>query len=190
MCASGVIFPISLLCYYNPILQYNVDTFYRDAAASGVDAVLIADLSLEESPTVVTSARRHGIHPVFMVSELTSDTRLARISAVAEGYIYAVAHIGVTGEQSAVAPGLQHMLSRCRQQTSLPILAGFGISTPTHARQAIEAGADGVICGSAIVRRIAQYREQPDVCLTDIRMFATTMKKAVCHPKMPHPFLN
>jgi tryptophan synthase alpha chain len=122
----------------------------------GLDAVLIADLPFEEFTPVADSARHHGVHPVCMVSELTSDARLAQIAEVGEGCIYVVAHLGVTGEQAALTTGLHSLLSRCHQHTRLPLLAGFGISTPAHARQALEAGADGVICGSAVVRRVAQ----------------------------------
>jgi len=170
--------PISLLCYHNVVLQYGIDNFYRDASAAGVDAVLIADLPLEESPPSVPSPRQHGVSPVCMVSELTSDARLAQIAQSAAGYIYVVARVGVTGEQSSLTTELRQVLSRCRQHTSLPLLVGFGISTPAHVRQALEAGADGVIAGSAVVRRVAQTLTDVTACLSQVQAFTQAMKQA------------
>jgi tryptophan synthase alpha chain len=170
--------PISVLCYYNLVLQYDVDRFYREAAMAGVDAVLVADVPLEEASILVTHARRHGVHPVFMVSEVTPDSRLARIAAMGDGYVYVVARVGVTGEQKALSVGLRDLLHRIRAHTTLPLLSGFGISTPAHVRQAIAAGADGVICGSAIVRRLTGDVQLFDHVLTDVRLFAIQMKEA------------
>lgn len=170
--------PISLLCYYNTVLQYGTDKFYRDAAAAGVDAVLIADLPLEEAMPTVTAARQNGVDPVCMVSELTSDARLAQIAQVAGGYLYIVAHVGVTGEQSTLNVELRALLARCRHHTSLPLLVGFGISTPAHARQALQGGADGVICGSAVVRRVAETLGDVPASLEQARLFTEEMKRA------------
>ena len=177
--------PISLLCYYNVVLQYGIDNFYRDAAAAGVDAVLIADLSLEESTPTVTAARQHGVDPVCMVSELTSDARLARIAQVAGGYLYIVAHVGVTGEQSTLTAALEPLLARCRQHSTLPLFVGFGISNPTHVREALGAGADGVICGSAVVRRVAETLNDTNASLPNIRAFTEEMKRATLSAPAP-----
>ena len=170
--------PISLLCYYNVVLQYGTDTFYRDAAAAGVDAVLVADVPLEESDPVVEAARRHGVAPVFMVSMLTSDARMERVAARAGGYLYAVAHVGVTGERDRMAAGVQDVVTRCRRYSALPVLAGFGLSTPDHVRQAIAAGADGAICGSALVRHMTEGGAPHDEALGRVDTFVRTMKSA------------
>lgn len=154
--------PVSLLVYYNLVLAYGVDAFYRRAAEVGVDAVLVADLPPEHAEDVLTAARTHGVAPVFLASELSTPERLARIATVCEGYVYALARVGVTGERQAVNTGLGEALARMRAAFDLPLLVGFGISSPEHARAALDAGADGVIVGSAIVRRMAEHLDNPD----------------------------
>lgn len=171
--------PISLLGYLNPLLQHGLDAFHADAAASGVDALLVADVPLEESGPLVDSARRHGIDPIFIASERTTDARLDRIASVASGYLYVVAHVGVTGERADLPPALASTLTRLRARLpSLPLLAGFGFSSPAHVRPALAAGAHGVICGSAFARRIATHLDDPDALLADCHAFAVAMKQA------------
>ncbi len=170
--------PVSLLIYYNLALQYGLDDFYKRAAEAGVDAILIADVPLEESAPVVTAARAHGVAPVFIASELSSPARLARLAEVAEGYFYTVARVGITGVQRDVGGALEATLTRLRQATDLPALVGFGISTPAHVRAVRAAGGDGVICGSAIVRRIAENLADRPAMVDSVRSFAKDMKAA------------
>jgi len=174
--------PITLLVYYNLIHQYGLEPFYKTAAASGVNAVLVADLPIEEAGPAIEAAKAHGIAPVFIVSELTSSDRLERVLAVAEGYLYLVARVGITGEQSAVDSGMATTVARLRARTGLPILAGFGISSPEQVREVIEAGVDGAICGSAIVRRIEQHLGDPEAMIDAVSQFAIEMKAATCPP--------
>ncbi|MEL6347233.1 MAG: tryptophan synthase subunit alpha [Myxococcota bacterium] len=149
--------PVSLLVYLNLVMQYGVEAFYAQAAAVGVDAVLIADLPPEHSEMVLGAARRHHVSTVFLASELSSPQRLARIGAVCRGYVYALARVGITGTRDDVDPALGPALSRMANTIDLPLLVGFGISRPAHVRAALAAGADGVIVGSALVRHIAEH---------------------------------
>ena len=174
--------PVSLLLYYNLILQCGVEAFYARAAAAGVDAVLIADVPLEESGPSVAAARRHNIAPICIASELSSPVRLAAVAEVAQGYIYTVARVGITGERQAVAGGLSDTLSRLRQATDLPALVGFGISTPAHVRAAADAGADGVICGSAIINRIAEHLGDEAAMISAVSQFCAEMRSACRRP--------
>jgi len=173
--------PVALLIYFNLILQRGVDAFYEAAAAAGVDAILAADVPLELSGPLVDAGRKHGIAPIFIASELTTAERMAEIAKVADGYIYAVARIGITGEKSEVDAGLPATLGRIREATQLPILAGFGISTPDHARRVAGMNADGAITGSAIVRRIAAHAagelSLSSLC-EELRAFTRAMKAA------------
>ncbi len=148
--------PVSLLLYVNLVLQYGIDRFYARCAEVGVDAVLLADVPLEEAAPFVAMARTHGVAPVFIASALTSPTRLARIAEHAHdgAYLYAVARVGITGEQTSVDPSLRPTLARLRAAVPLPVLAGFGIATPDHVDVVRDAGADGVIVGSALVRHL------------------------------------
>lgn len=144
--------PVVLLMYYNLILQYGLDAFYARAAAAGVQGVLVADLPLEHAGPAVAAARRHGVAPIFLATFLTPPARLARLADAGDGFVYVVAQLGVTGERGALDTELPRLLARLRAVTDLPLLAGFGIADGAHARAALDAGADGVIVGSALVR--------------------------------------
>ncbi|MCB9688187.1 MAG: tryptophan synthase subunit beta [Alphaproteobacteria bacterium] len=159
--------PVSLLVYFNLVLSYGVERFYADAAAAGVDAVLVADLPPEHAEQAVAAARAAGVAPVFLASELSTPARLARIARDAEGYVYALARIGTTGERAEVAPTLGPALARMREAFDLPLLVGFGISGPEQARAALDAGADGVIVGSALVRLVERFGAEAGPHLTE-----------------------
>lgn len=149
--------PVSFLVYFNLVLQFGVDAFYARCAEVGVDAVLVADLPPEHAADVVRAAREAGVSTVFLASELSTPERLERIAEVCRGYVYALARVGVTGARSDVLPTLGPALDRMRAALPLPLLVGFGISTPEHARAAMKAGADGFIVGSALVRHIETH---------------------------------
>ena len=157
--------PIGLLVYYNLILQRGIDKFYHDCAESGVNSVLIADLPLEHAEEVLPIAKTHGIDPVFLVSEVTTDERLKKIAEVADGYLYVVSYLGVTGvTQSVLAEKIQETISRARKYSKLPLIVGFGINTAEQVKAAVQAGADGVIVGSRIVKEVPNLRNVADVC--------------------------
>jgi tryptophan synthase alpha chain len=170
--------PIALLLYYNLILQRGVSEFYRQAAQAGVDAILVADLPIEEADASLDAAERHRIAPIFIVSELTSERRLEAISPRAKAYLYLVARLGVTGERGSVDQGLGGVIARVRRKTRLPLLAGFGLSKPDHVREVIEKGADGAIVGSAIVQRIEQSLGNVTRMIDDVESLARQMKRA------------
>jgi tryptophan synthase alpha chain len=170
--------PAALLVYANIVGNYGLERFYSRCAETGVDAVLVADVPLEEAQPYVDAARAAGVAPVFVASRLSSDERLDRIKALGEAYVYLVGHVGVTGERAELDDDLRQLIDRVRARTGLPVLVGFGISAPEQVRRVIEAGADGAISGSAIVRRIERHHLDEDLCTRELREFATTMKKA------------
>jgi tryptophan synthase alpha chain len=147
---------INLLVYYNMILAPGVDNFYKQAAAAGVDSVLVADLPVEHAEEVAPVAKRHGVAPVFMISPLTGKDRLERIAAHASGYLYTVSRLGITGVESRYDAALAELIANARQVTDLPICVGFGISEPAQAKAVMDLGADGVITGSRIIQMIQQ----------------------------------
>jgi tryptophan synthase alpha chain len=157
--------PIGLLVYYNLVLQRGIDKFYADCKRSGVQSVLIADLPLEHAKEILPAAKKHGIAPVFLVSEVTTDERMKKIASVAEGYLYVVSYLGVTGVESAVLEeNIRTTIRRARKYSTLPIIVGFGINTPMQAAAAVRAGADGVIVGSRIVREVPDRRNVTRIC--------------------------
>ena len=171
--------PIVFLAYYNMIYHRGIDRFYQEAHAAGVDGILIADMPVEESDDVYETALRYGIDPIFLVTRTTSDERIQKIVARAHGYLYLVAVLGVTGVRDTVSSGAIELLQRVRKQTTVPLALGFGISTPDQAKTCAEAGADGVIVGSAIVDIDGKNPGNPDTMERDLKTYVIQMKKAL-----------
>jgi tryptophan synthase alpha chain len=170
--------PIVFLAYYNMIYHRGVDRFYKEAHAAGVDGILIADMPVEESDDVYETALRYGIDPIFLITQTTSDERIKKIAARAHGYLYLVAVLGVTGVRDTVSSGAIDLLQRVRKQTKVPLALGFGISKPDQAKTCAEAGADGVIVGSAIVEIVGNNQGNPDIMERDLKTYVMQMKKA------------
>src|SRR4051812_18786903 len=148
--------PVGILTYANLVLARGRDAFYRSAAAAGADSVLVADVPLLEAEPWAASARAAGIAPVLIAAANTPAERLARIAALGEGYTYCVARAGVTGADASVRFDHQAMLDALREAGAPPPIFGFGVSRPEHVRAALDAGAAGVISGSAIVDLVAR----------------------------------
>ena len=147
--------PIGLLIYYNLILQFGVERFYKEARKAGLDSVLIADMPVEEAAAVSKAAKRHQIAPIFIVSKLTNARRLKQILRYAEGFLYVVSLLGVTGARQNLETDLADLIKRLKRQTNLPLVVGFGISRPEQVQKLKKAGADGFIVGSGIVEKVA-----------------------------------
>ena len=171
--------PIVFLVYYNAVYHRGVERFYREARDAGVDGVLIADMPVEESDEAYRAAVRNGIDPIFLVTQTTSDDRMKRIAARAHGYLYLVAVLGVTGVRETVSGGAIDLLQRVRRLTPIPLALGFGISTPAHAKICAEAGADGIIVGSAIVDIVERDQKSPDAMARDLETYVAQMKRAL-----------
>jgi len=152
--------PIVFYTYMNPLYTYGFERFHDDATAAGVDGVLILDLPPDESAGELEYTA--GTRRIRLIAPTTPPERIAEIAAKASGFIYYVSREGVTGEQSSVASSLAEKVAGIRQLTSLPIAVGFGVSKPEHAAE-ITAVSDGVVVGSAIVKRIAEYATDPQL---------------------------
>jgi tryptophan synthase alpha chain len=144
-----------LFTYVNPLVQYQTDRFFSDASAAGIDGIIIPDLPFEESATFRKSADAHGIALIPLVAPTSSEARIAQICALARGFVYCVSSLGVTGERAKMSDRLQDLVHIAREHTRVPVAVGFGVSTPEQARR-IAQFADGVIVGSAFIRRIEQ----------------------------------
>ena len=152
--------PIVLYTYMNPLYTYGFAQFHTDASAAGVDGVLILDLPPDESTDELEFTA--GTRRIRLIAPTTPPERIASIAARAGGFIYYVSREGVTGEQSSVASSLAERVALIRSMTTLPIAVGFGVSKPEHAAE-ITSVADGVVVGSAIVKRIAEYGADADL---------------------------
>jgi tryptophan synthase alpha chain len=152
--------PIVLYTYINPLLALGFEKFHRDAEAAGVDGMLILDLPPDEDAPEL--APIGAIRRIRLIAPTTPDDRIGHITAQADGFIYYVSREGVTGEQATVAETIAERVAAIRRTTSLPVVVGFGVSNPDQARQVAHL-ADGVVVGSSIVRRIAQFTGQPEM---------------------------
>jgi tryptophan synthase alpha chain len=148
--------PLVLLSYYNPVLRYGLEAFGRDAAAAGVDGVVVPDLPPEDGAPLREAARAHGLDVIFLAAPTSTEARLAAVAAASSGFVYCVSLAGVTGVRTHLAADVDVLVGRVRRYTTLPVCVGFGISTPDHARQ-VAAAADGVIVGSAMVALVEQH---------------------------------
>jgi tryptophan synthase alpha chain len=146
--------PIGLLVYYNLIFQYGVDAFFEDFKKAGGTSVLVADLSIDDADEIVPAANAAGLETVFMVTPNMTDERIKKVAEKTTGFIYTVSLLGTTGERSGLSDMVKPLIRRLKGLTKQPICVGFGISTPDHAREVAQAGADGVIIGSRIVKFI------------------------------------
>ncbi|MGE3332199.1 MAG: tryptophan synthase subunit alpha [Rhodospirillaceae bacterium] len=147
--------PIILMGYYNPIYHYGAQEFAQDAAAAGVDGVIVVDLPPEEAGELTVHLRANNMHMIFLTAPTSSDQRLPVILKEASGFVYYVAITGVTGTATADENAVKDAVARLRRHTNLPVAVGFGIRTPEQAR-AIAAHCDAAVVGSAIVDIIAK----------------------------------
>lgn len=145
--------PLVLMGYYNPIYQYGVDRFVRDAAAAGVDGLIVVDLPPEESDELLPQARGVGIDFIRLATPTSNDARLPVVLRNSGGFVYYVSVLGITGTASASDDQIAAAVARLRRHTDLPIAVGFGIKTPAAAA-AVARQADAAVVGSAIVDRI------------------------------------
>ncbi len=168
------------LSYYNIVLQYGVDAFFREMEDVGVQGIIIPDLPIEESSQVLKVAEAHNRDLIFLVSPTTTDVRLKRILVVARGFIYLVSLLGVTGARGTLQEITTKTIGRVKNQIlkEIPIAVGFGISKPSHVREVIRAGADGAIVGSAIIDLLAKNLEDREMALQAISTYTREMKNA------------
>ena len=147
--------PYVLMGYYNPIYRYGAAAFAKDAAAAGVDGLIIVDLPPEEDPELAEPARRAGLDLVRLATPTSDEHRLPVIVERASGFLYYVAIAGITGTRSADAAAVRDAVARLRRFTQLPVAVGFGIKSPEQAAEVARA-ADAAVVGSALVDRLAQ----------------------------------
>ncbi len=151
---EGVKLPFILFTYYNPVYQLGLERFFDLLIEHDISGIIIPDLPMEEDQTVRHTARERGIHLIPLVAP-TSRERIAKIAQNADGFVYCVSSLGVTGVRSQFHEGIHEFLNIVKQSTTLPIAIGFGISSREHV-ETFSAICDGVVVGSAIVRKIEE----------------------------------
>jgi tryptophan synthase alpha chain len=168
--------PIILMGYLNPIHAYGYERFCRDAALAGVDGVLLVDMPPEESDEFLQSAGVHGLNVIFLLTPTSDSSRVTTVNRLGRGFIYYVTVTGVTGARQEVSATLAAELARIKAGVKLPVMAGFGISTPEQAAS-VAALADGVVVGSAIVKLFQQYTGSK--LRTELKRFVRELKQAI-----------
>ena len=154
--------PIVIFSYANPLLRMGIAEFARRATAAGVDGVLALDLPIEEAAAFRETLASFGLDVIFLLSPTTSDARIRRAAEMGRGFLYGISRLGVTGARDRVASGAESLVRRIRSHTPLPIALGFGISRPEHVAE-VGAFADAAVVGSALVSRIAENRDSPEL---------------------------
>lgn len=155
--------PVVLMCYTNMVLAPGVDAFVERLAQTGACGMIVPDLPLEESGEIRAACDAHGLALVPLVAPTTTPGRFAAIGALARGFLYTVSVVGTTGERvgSSLSERYEEIVSRARASTEVPVALGFGIGTPEQARMAADAGADGVIVGTRLVRAAGDAPDDP-----------------------------
>jgi len=169
--------PIVLMGYYNPVFRYGAERFARDAAAAGVDALLIVDLPPEESAEIADDLQAAGLDLITLLAPTTPPERMRRLAAAARGYLYYVSMTGVTGARKISPDEIRAAVTELKSMTDLPVGVGFGITTAEDAARVGEF-ADGVVVGSALVKLINEHAADPAL---DARVagFISELKKGL-----------
>lgn len=166
--------PMVFMTYANVVFSYGTEKFIGKAAQLGMDGLILPDVPFEEKSEFSDVCRSHGMDLISLIAP-TSHERVSMIAAQADGFVYCVSSLGVTGVRSSITTDIGAMVSLVKAQKDIPCAVGFGISTPEQA-QKMGAQADGVIVGSAIVKLCAKYG---DKCVPYVRDYVAEMKKAV-----------
>jgi tryptophan synthase alpha chain len=174
--------PVVVMCYANQILARGLERFLDILSAAGVSGLIVPDLPLEEADVALEAADARGLALVPLVAPTTPEQRLERIGARARGFVYVVSLTGTTGERASIEDALPALVERARAHTNVPVAVGFGIGTPEQAAAVAEAGADGVIIGSRLVRAAADAADPAEAVGALVGEFATALATRPASP--------
>ena len=170
--------PIILMGYYNPIFRYGEEGFIRDSVESGIDGVIIPDLPPEEGEGFIRLSKKYGLKFILLLAPTSPERRIRLVSRLSQGFIYYVSLKGVTGIRDKVSDSLGPMVKRIKEYTRKPVVIGFGISNPEHARIASKEG-DGVVVGSAIIKIIEDSLQNRSILLKRVGDFVGELKEVL-----------
>jgi tryptophan synthase alpha chain len=169
--------PVVMMLYANLMYAQGPEAFARTLAEHGASGLIVPDLPLEESGELLAACDAAGIALVPLVAPTTPDARLAAIGARARGFLYTVSVTGTTGERAALSDAFGAVIARAKAHTDVPVALGFGIGAPEQAVQAAEAGADGVIVGSRLVRAAAEADDPAAAVRELVGGFSAALKR-------------
>ncbi len=163
--------PIVLMTYYNLIYRYGEERFVREAYAAGVDGIIVPDLPPDEAGVLLSFSKNTGFDIIFLVAPMSNDERIKKVARASQGFIYYVSITGITGSKLSIDASIGSHISKIRRTSRKPVAVGFGIATPAEASE-IAKIADGVIVGSAIVKRVDDKEE-------DLKQYLISLRKAI-----------
>lgn len=166
--------PLVFLTYINPIFTYGTEKFLANCQSVGLDGIIVPDVPYEEKAPLAELCRKYGVDLIPLVAP-TSDERIKMIAKDAEGYVYIVSSLGVTGVRSDITTDIAAMTEKIRQTTDVPAAVGFGIATPKQAEE-MAAVSDGAIVGSAVVKIVGKYGTD---CVQPVSDYVKEMAEAV-----------
>ena len=166
--------PLVFMTYANVVFSYGIERFMKNSAEVGIDGIIIADVPYEEKEEFNSVSSRYGIDFISLIAP-TSCGRIGMIAKEAEGFVYCVSSLGVTGTRSKITTDISKMVKSVKEAKDIPCAVGFGISTPEQAAEMAKY-ADGVIVGSAIVNKCAEYGEN---CISHIYDYVKSMKSVL-----------
>ena len=162
--------PLAVMTYVNLVFRYGYDAFAEAMTKAGISGAILPDFPKEEATDWLVAANAHGVENVMLVAPNTPDDRLRDIASQSRGFVYTIGMLGVTGERAELAASAAKIGARVKAVAELPVLIGIGISTPEQAAEASKA-ADGVIVGSAVIRRIMDNETPAEIgqFISDLR---------------------
>lgn len=166
--------PMVFMTYANVVFSYDGEKFIKTCAEIGIDGLILPDLPFEEKGEFDEICKKYGVDLISLIAP-TSENRIAMIAKEAQGFIYIVSSLGVTGVRSEISTDIASIVKLVRENTSVPCAVGFGISTPEQAAK-MAAISDGAIVGSAIIRLVAQYGRES---AGPVGEYVKTMKEAL-----------
>lgn len=166
--------PLAFMTYANPVFTYGTDKFMRKCKEVDVSAVIIPDIPFEEKEEILPFSSKYGIDFISMIAP-TSKNRIRAISREAQGFLYCVSSMGVTGVREDIGSDVEEMIKIAKEENDIPCAVGFGISTPEQAAR-LSKISDGVIVGSAIVKIIGKYGEN---CIPHVLEYVREIKRAI-----------
>ena len=166
--------PLVFMTYANVVFSYGMERFMKNSAEAGIDGIILPDLPFEEKEEFAPTCRQYGIDLISLIAP-TSKERIAMIASEAEGFLYVVSSLGVTGMREKIDTDLDAMMKIVRENTKIPAAIGFGISTPEQA-QKMAALSDGAIVGSAIIKLLEKYGTE---AAPYIKEYVASMKDGV-----------
>jgi tryptophan synthase alpha chain len=170
---SRISVPLAFMTYYNPVLNFGLESFCRSCRNAGISGLIVPDLTPDEGQELETITKTHDLDLIYFLAPTSTAARIDEVAKRARGFIYMVSLTGVTGARNTLPPDLESFVKRVRQKAKQPLCVGFGISTPEQARR-VAAAADGVIVGSRLIQLIDE-----DATLTSLKTFVSSLRKAL-----------